>query len=204
MASYSPPYDSPIEDTFAYYAAKFLAPAVEVIPQVELPTPHGTFRVDFLTTTERKVAFECDGAEFHDAFRDEFRDALLLGYGCVDVIYHLPGAVITYYPHDALRLISLWDPVLFRPREQGIVTQLCTPAVKDIVLDRRDERVLVPVAQEERPAPPFLLSIVRRVRTVPQGRRAHWPFLFKYANERPGLGLDQLVAARTSEPMRDM
>lgn len=203
MASYCPPYDSPIEDTFAYYAMKFFAPAVELTPQVELPTGHGTFRVDFLTKAQRKVAFECDGEEFHDEFRDEFRDALLLGQGCVDIIYHIPGPVLTYYPHDALHLIALWDPDLFRPRERYIINQLCSPAVKGTHFDRRDERVLVPVPQEERRGPPFLLSIVRRVRTVPEGRRAHWPFLFKYASERPGLGLDQLVDAHTSELMRE-
>jgi len=184
---------------FAYYAAKFIRPEIDLTPQVEFKTPHGPFRVGFFTSEPRRIGFECDGDEFHDGFRDEFRDALLLGFDCLDIIYHIPGAVLTYYPHDALYLIAAWDGELFRPREKGIVAQLCTENTRQSSFDLRDERVMIGVRPEGRSAPPYLLSLIRRVREVPPGRRAHWKFLYSFAAEKAGINLDQLVASRLSE-----
>ena len=76
---YDPPYESPLEDTFARGLSKFLRPGTNLEKQVEVTTICGDFRLDFVATTMagRRVAYECDGAEFHDAQRDEWRDSVV-------------------------------------------------------------------------------------------------------------------------------
>lgn len=48
MATYDPPYDSPIEDLFAINAIKYLAKDCKLDKQVDVPTAFGTFRLDFV------------------------------------------------------------------------------------------------------------------------------------------------------------
>ena len=86
-AVFDPPYESPIEELFAWAAEKCFHPEVAFEKQVEIPTVCGTFHLDFLATRRQRIAFECDGREFHDCERDEWRDALILGTQKVDRIY---------------------------------------------------------------------------------------------------------------------
>src|SRR5437868_6129943 len=73
-------FESPIEREFGLALQKYISPGVELLQQLDLPTPWANFRADFaLRLGDRVVVLECDGAEFHDPSRDEWRDAAILG-----------------------------------------------------------------------------------------------------------------------------
>jgi very-short-patch-repair endonuclease len=115
---YEPPYDSPIEDSFAWDLVKYLRKDVEFIPQFEVRTSCGTFRVDFLCSLNgRTIGFECDGKNYHsNKKRDEWRDALIMGTGKLNAIYRIPGKYINYDIGRAIYLLSLYEEQIFTER----------------------------------------------------------------------------------------
>jgi len=54
---YDPPYESPLEDCFAWALSKYLRPGTNLQKQVEVKTICGDFRVDFVATVERQLLF---------------------------------------------------------------------------------------------------------------------------------------------------
>jgi hypothetical protein len=98
-AVYKPPYDSPIEDIFAYNVVKYLMSDVELIPQYEVSTSRATFRLDFVLKNAlgEKIAVECDGKEYHSYINDEWRDALILGESDIGEIFRFCGEDICFY-----------------------------------------------------------------------------------------------------------
>jgi very-short-patch-repair endonuclease len=123
---YLPPYDSPIEDIFAYTAVKRLATSVVLTPQVTVQTIAGNFRLDFvLTHSDFKIGIECDGKQFHDHARDNCRDTFILGTGQVDAIFRLRGNDIFYRIDDCLYLMSLYYPSYFSKRGMSNLERLC-------------------------------------------------------------------------------
>ena len=125
---YDPPYESLLEDAFAWGLSKVLSPGTILEKQVEVKTICGDFRLDFVATAVagRQVAYECDGAEFHEQQRDEWRDAMILGANAVDSIIRLRGSDLTYHLDDVLWLLSKWDPDMFSDRSQKILFQLAS------------------------------------------------------------------------------
>jgi hypothetical protein len=112
---YSPPYDSPIEDAFAFNIVKYLEKGVELIPQYEVITSRGKFILDFILKTPNKeiIAIECDGREYHDFFRDAFRDAFILKENDIDEIIRFTGKYINYYFEACLFFMLKYHPELF-------------------------------------------------------------------------------------------
>jgi very-short-patch-repair endonuclease len=114
---HEPPYDSPIENIFAYHIIKHLGEGAQFDRQVEIDTQCGTFRIDFVCTSGgRTVGFECDGQEYHEEARDRWRDALIMGTGRVNAIYRIAGRNIHYHIDQALYLISLYESMIFNER----------------------------------------------------------------------------------------
>src|SRR5690606_13136417 len=85
---FDPPFESPIEQSFAWAVTKYINPEVAWDKQVTKKTICGPFRVDFEATlpSGHRISFECDGAGFHEQSLDEFRDAMLLGDGQTDAV----------------------------------------------------------------------------------------------------------------------
>ncbi|TGU70716.1 hypothetical protein E4633_17105 [Geomonas terrae] len=77
-----------------------------------------------------KIGFECDGKDFHDESRDEWRDAMILGSKGVDAIYRMRGADLYYHINDILYFISKWDPELFSQRGLLNLEVLASDAVR--------------------------------------------------------------------------
>lgn len=128
---YSPPYDSPLEDDFAYHITKYLEPTISLIPQYEVKTICGIFRLDFMVDTlSGKIGFECDGKDFHDVSRDEWRDSMILGSKGVDAIYRMRGQDLYYHINDILYFISRWNPELFSHRGLVNLHTLASDAVR--------------------------------------------------------------------------
>lgn len=113
---YKPPYDSPLEDSFAWHISKYLGNRTTLAKQVQTATSFGTFFLDFVSRSPsgRRVAFECDGRDFHrDPVRDICRDAVVLDSGAVDAVYRLRGQDLHYHLEDCLYVLARWEPRLF-------------------------------------------------------------------------------------------
>lgn len=139
---YEPPYDSPIEDTFAKFTEKYFSPEVILNTQVEVTTICGLFRLDFVAidSNGKQTGFECDGKEFHEESRDEWRDAMILGSSNIDEIYRIGGKEITYRIEDVFWAISNWSPWLFNDRQKYNLSRMASEEVikREIQLEDTD------------------------------------------------------------------
>lgn len=183
--------ESPLEEIFARECCRYLSHETDFDCQVEVSTRHEQFRVDFvLSRAQKTVAVECDGRDFHNPLRDEFRDAILLGEGHFTSIYHFRGCDITFYPEDCLWLMSVEYPALFSERGRH-------------QLDCRHELEIVPLLSQREaiilrnPAEPYRRAWVFRRSIQPKSSpHSYWPYwrrLGEFAGRHPGLSLDQVI-----------
>lgn len=124
---FDPPYDSPLEESFAWSMSKVISPNMTVEKQLSVPTQFATFRLDLLVSGgERRVGIELDGAEFHkDKHTEDYtRDALILYEGACDVIYRIEGKDAYHRPYACLKLIAEEDSSLFSERGWTLLMRL--------------------------------------------------------------------------------
>lgn len=193
---YDPPYESPIEDIFAWHAVKYLHPGVRFDKQVWVNTICGRFRLDFVAERDGyRVAFECDGESFHDELRDECRDAVIVWGGEVDAIYRLRGVDITYHIEDVLALCASRDPVIFSERGITNLRRLMSSTAREhLGLPKGRAWFWYPPDEND---PPSLLRSVRLERRqrleAPYGPGRYLRDFFIFAWERGGGDLDQMI-----------
>lgn len=185
---YNPPYDSPIENEFAYHLEKYIDPSVIVIPQYEIKTLCGTFRPDFfLRTNTTKIVIECDGKEFHSAYRDEWRDAMILGDSDIDAIYRITGAGIVYHLMDVFYIISKLDKNIFSERGRKNIKSLVSKEIKNFE-PSKNETIFYLSGEGG-----FEYKLIKHHKNIPKGRRQFWQSLYKYAKNKDGGNLDSLI-----------
>jgi hypothetical protein len=192
---YDPPYDSPIEDAFAKSATKFLNREVILYTQVEIPTICGLFRLDFVAIDSdgKKTGFECDGKEFHDESRDEWRDAMILGSSDIDEIYRISGKEITYRIDDVFYSISIWSPWLFDDRQKYNLSRIASEELTKRNVQTEDTVFSVNyVDAESGQLNQFRLE--KRHKNIPEGRRQFWQCAFRYAKDLWGGNLDEIMS----------
>ncbi len=115
--------DSPIEDIFINTINKYLSSDVCIIPQYKVDVPM-EFRLDFIIKKfESCIGIECDGKEYHNYYKDQIRDALILDRSCVDTIFRFPGKAIYYSIYNCIYFIYDFFPDLFN---QDYVVNLIT------------------------------------------------------------------------------
>lgn len=107
IPEYRPPrWESPIEKSL-WEALRYIGINAET--QVSI----SNFRIDMLISSRRnnnKVIVECDGAEFHHSFIDEFRDDELLHLARLPIA-HIYGSKIYESPEKcALYITERWFP----------------------------------------------------------------------------------------------
>jgi hypothetical protein len=209
-SKYVPPYDSPIEDIFAWGLGKYMNPNLILDKQIEVNTSWGTFILDFVVECEsQRIAFECDGKDFHDVERDEWRDALILGEGHVDTIYRLRGTDLVHHAEDCLFVISRLEPKIFSDRGRANLEMLASISIKES-LDRKldfdknlakGSRLMVFDYSPESGSffPPFI-CILRETRHIPEGEISTWESQYIYALENKGLSLDDLMEEYLKQP----
>lgn len=191
---YDPPYESPIERDFAYNFAKYADPSIEFAKQTRISTICGSFVIDFTARVGADIiGFECDGEDFHDEYRDEWRDAVLLGSKGITTIYHMRGADLTYRMEDCLCIISRLEPALFSSRGRVSLQTLASDGALSCNLTD-DEVICVLYPPREGVAAPGMLRLVRRSQYWPPGERRFWTSLYQYAVDRGGGNLDDLIA----------
>lgn len=196
---YNPPYDSPLEDDFAYNIFKYFDKSVEIIPQFEVKTICGTFRIDFVARTgSGLIGFECDGKDFHDQSRDEWRDAMIMGTKTIASIYRLRGADIYYRIEDILYIVSLWNPELFDSRSIINLEILASDEAKNLKVEIPKSIVLINYTEEEQDSyyssrPPQYLCMERRHIQSPTNRRQFWEAAYAFALEIGGGKLGEVI-----------
>ena len=193
---YEPPYDSPLEDQFAWKLSKYLRPGTTLEKQVPVRTICGTFRIDLVATTSSacRIAYECDGAEFHDAGRDQWRDAMILGAEAVDAIVRLRGSDLTYHQDDVLLLLAKWDPELFSERSFAVLARLASEPAKNHRHDSATSAMITYWAESESRTNPLHVFLVRSNRRVPSGLHEFWQTAFGFAKSLGGGDLDAIIA----------
>lgn len=192
MPDYHPPYDSPIEDMFAWSLAKYMNPDLALHTQVEIDTFAGRFRLDFLATSPNcKIGLECDGKEYHRYDRDMFRDSIILGATSIDAIYRFGGAAIHYSLDDALYTLSTVEPGLFSPRGRTNLKQLAT---RDPYIYDGTEFI---IRFSTRDTPSIWIRALRRDHPNPV-----WKRLFAYAEAHSTLSLDAMIQKSDEEGLK--
>lgn len=188
------PFESAIEEQLADALDKYVAETTGFENQVEVKTPNGAFRLDFLLTSHnRKVAIEADGREFHNYSRDMFRDALILAHTDVDAVYRLRGRDIHRMLEDALYSISVVEPWIFSQRALVNLRMLST-------VSRSDERLRIIsefiIAENEEVG----LAWIRQLSKTMEN--PIWRRLADFANSYPGASIEELVRAADQEGLR--
>ncbi|PTB99795.1 hypothetical protein C9993_01405 [Marinobacter sp. Z-F4-2] len=189
---YNPPYDSPIEDLFVRHYEKYAAASVELVAQKEVDTICGRFILDFLVQDETgyRVGIECDGKEFHEESRDEWRDAMILGDGHVDAMYRLRGSDINFYIEDILFLLAELEPIIFRDRAHANLEVLASPEIKGLKKDHGRDHYFFKYRNGDDKG---FFRLEARRRTVPASERRFWQSAYRYAQEVGGGKLDDVI-----------
>lgn len=194
---YNPPYESPLEDAFAWSLSKYLDRSVSLHKQVECPTICGRFRMDFVAVTPigYKVAYECDGAQYHDHVRDEWRDAMILGAGDIDTIVRVRGQDIVHRINDVLLISSIWDPQIYSDRGVCNLTRLASSRAR--TFGASDDPCIAIIAypdESDSPSSPLHIRLDRRIRVNPPTvQRQFWEAAFRFAQGVGGGKLDDVI-----------
>jgi hypothetical protein len=171
---------------------KFASDDVDITPQFEVTTLCGRFIIDFVLTTSdgNRVGIECDGREFHDESRDEWRDAMILGEGHVDAIYRLRGSDITYYMEDILYLMAVLEPRFFSSRATKNLEVLASSEIQELPKSHCEDLYHFKYRNE---AGLGFFRVETRRRAVPTGQRRFWQSAYRFAQSIGGGTLDDVM-----------
>jgi hypothetical protein len=195
---FSPPYDSPIEEIFAREFSRWASSLVDLQSQVHVQTVCGLFILDFVIISPDgvRIAVECDGKEFHEESRDEWRDAMILGGDHVDEVFRLRGADIHYRIDDLIHLLSIIHPDLFDERTRLGISGMASQAALDARICADDSIYTIRYPNEFRDA--FLRMEVRKKEVV-EGTRPFWLTAYQFALEHAPVGIDDIISLYRSK-----
>lgn len=193
-ATYSPPYDSPIEDSFALHYVKYAAPDIDLIPQFKVNTLCGTFIVDFalIDKSGYRVGVECDGKKFHEESHDEWRDAMILGENHLDAIYRIRGSDIHYYIEDVLFLLAALEPNQFNVRAASNLRGLASPEAQEVPKGHGIDQYKFRYRNGNDIG---FFNVEARRRAVPATQRRFWQAAHSYAVSIGGGKLDTVISS---------
>lgn len=195
---YAPPYDSPIEDAFAKTYAPWAAENVTFTPQVKTETLCGNFILDFLITTSSgyRVAIECDGRDFHESSRDEWRDAMILGSNHTDAIYRLRGEDINFRLDDIMYILSSLEPAIFDARALPRFKAIASPQLLEMKLEVSVDNY---ITSFDRAYDKGFIHVEARRQIIPKGQRRFWKTAYNFALKVGGGQLDDVIALYRSK-----
>jgi very-short-patch-repair endonuclease len=189
---YYPPYDSPIEDIFAWNLSKYINSDIKVFTQFAVNTIGGKFILDFLLElpNKQKILVECDGKEFHDIHRDEWRDGMILGDNYATFIYRIRGSDLYYHINDVLFIISRIHPELISERGHKNLSMLASEEVKKLPISINREKYIVDYESESKKSN---LHLMTRQQTIPNGERRYWKTVYDFVVSVGGGNIDELM-----------
>jgi len=191
---FKPPYDSPIEGIFAYEFVKVANPEIDLISQHEVSTICGKFILDFLAVSKdgQRIGIECDGKEFHEHERDEFRDAVILGDFPIDSIYRFRGKDIYFSPHDCLYVMLCLDPDLFSVRGKANTMARSSRLIREVEIDPNEEQICRWDYVKGRD-PHLALQVDRRSKNHIHKCRTYWMEIYTFASQLGGGDLNDVM-----------
>lgn len=196
---YNPPYESPLEDSFALTFEKYVNPKLQHQQQFEVHTICGRYIIDFaIKAPQGWIGIECDGHEFHNPHRDEWRDGMILGTEKFHTIYRLRGRDLHYRFEDCLYIMAQLDPMLFSERGLENISLPGSENVREYDGEEKDHITITYPELSDGPDPLFLV-IERRYRNYPKHERRYWDQVYKFARKEGGGNLDALMARYDQE-----
>lgn len=190
--------ESQLEEIFIEKLEKYLSPLTSIVPQYEIQTIAGKYRLDFVIIKDHiKIGFECDGKDFHDAWRDEWRDGLILNTGEIDTIYRFRGKDIFYALDDCIYIIYKYNPEILNDRYQHFCERLTTNEILEHFslgepVFRKHE--ITTVSYDVRNDDGKLINQFNlRVERRNQNVQGLWQKLVRYVIANPNLTLDQVI-----------
>ena len=192
---YRPPYDSPIENKFAYNFVKYAAQDCSLIKQYPVDTICGKFIVDFVVIANngKRIGVECDGKDFHDTSRDEWRDAMILGDDYLDVMYRIKGDDINYQIEIVLFLMAKVDSYMFTDcGRTNLNTLASTKSPKRC--ENFNPNSPSAVIQIEDSENLHCVLLERRNMDLSSGERKFWVSAYKFASSIGGGNLDEVIS----------
>lgn len=189
---YAPPYDSPIEDLFAKHFLRYAAAGITFEPQYSVHTLCGTFIVDFLIVDAggRRIGIECDGKDFHDLARDEWRDGMILGDVHIDAIYRFRGRDLHHAWEDVMYFLCSMEPSVFDPWAPRNLHVLSSDEVRENARD--PHREFYAFGYRDREIAGDFTAIARR-QDLPASRRSFWQAAYRFAVRIGGGPLDEVM-----------
>lgn len=190
----SPPFESKLEEELAHNIEKYLCPEVKIEPQFNVETPWGEFRLDFIITRPgaAPIGLECDGVQFHDPARDEWRDSLILGTSDLKAIYRFPGPALVYHLEDCLYLLSKWEPACFSKRGHINLDRLASKEAKGADLGSPSILIGFKIASENGRTALAHSEICRHAYEGGKGSGSYFESLFLFAMEHKGKKLEEI------------
>jgi very-short-patch-repair endonuclease len=179
------PYESPIEQYLFIKLRSHFAPNASLTPQVSFKTQCGIFRVDaLLNFAERKVAVECDGKDYHNGYRDEWRDSILLGERHITDIVRFSGANIIDVPLVCISDLARWYAECFTIR--GVAMLMAARKEVEFQFEEDDGSYGTYLFEGEH-------RCYGAVRRFSSERRDMWQGYYKFALRNPGKTLDRII-----------
>jgi len=133
--------ESPLEYHFITQLEKHLNSEVVLNCQWCVTTNGGRFRLDFLIEFKgKKIGIECDGKDFHNEYRDEWRDALILGSNQADVVYRFSGTDLFCFLNDCIHVLYHYESQIFNKRYTEIFTRLIS---EELLIALKNNRHLI-------------------------------------------------------------
>jgi len=216
LIAYNPPYDSEIEDIFAWNFIKYCTKKINFLPQYEVQTTISMFRLDFVIELDGiKVGIECDGRDFHDEWRDEWRDAIILGGSDIEAIFRFTGTDIFKCIEVCIYVISVAYPQFFSKKGRDNLEQLycassidgtydehlrrnivdCFDCINFSINDHTRDLVFYDSNGNTVPARHHV-KIIYESKKYPQ----HWNYLLEFAQREKHIKtLDELIAVYTQQ-----
>ncbi|WP_146186613.1 hypothetical protein [Pedobacter sp. HMWF019] len=171
---------------------------MEILSQYEVQTIAGKFRVDFVVELNgHKIGFECDGKNYHDAFRDEWRDGLILHTEEIDTIYRFKGKDVYWLLDDCIYIIYKNDPFIFNNRYEHFCSNLVSQAtleyfITDELRYRNHEDTLIGIDiknEDDKVIGQLSLETIRRGKNT----NGYWRRLVEIVVSNPNSSLDELI-----------
>ncbi|HET7024390.1 MAG TPA: hypothetical protein VFI39_04225 [Gemmatimonadales bacterium] len=189
---FEPPYESPVEEQFAWTFHKLLNPECDFRKQHEVVTTRGRFRLDFMLVTRggRRLGIEIDGKDFHSYRRDAWRDAMILGERHADVILRFAARDIYYRLFDAIAVIRYLYPEVFNRHQVLAVDRLVSPEVEEQVREAPEFIWVRYDGEELSDGSPIEMLVSHEGHT--DSSSALWKEHYAFARKHPEIALDRL------------
>jgi hypothetical protein len=193
--TFEPPYESVVEERFAWSMHKFLRQTCDFEKQVSVRTARGLFRIDFVITAPNQVRIgvEIDGRAFHDHVVDAWRDCILLGEKHIDVMIRFDAKDVHYRPFDTIAVIRYLYPEVFHPDRVIAIDRLASENLRGQVFDMPDH-IWANLDDETLDNGQCVEMSVRH-----EGHTKHsssgWRRRYAFLCQHPEIPLDQLDAA---------